>query len=102
MNCQHTRRDFLKTASAAAAAAAALCSAGAAPAVRAGPAATTLPAAPEPIQRVGGSLLKISLNAYSFRKILNDRNRQSGPGTSLMELVAFCARNNFDGLDPTG
>jgi sugar phosphate isomerase/epimerase len=59
-------------------------------------------AAQEPIQRVGGPALKVSLNAYSFSKLLNDRNKKRGPGTSLMELLDFCAKNNFDGIDPTG
>jgi sugar phosphate isomerase/epimerase len=56
----------------------------------------------EPIPRVGGASLKISLNAYSFSKLLNDRIRKRGPGTSLMELLDFCAKYNFDGIDPTG
>src|SRR5215218_9456107 len=86
---KHSRRDFLKTASILGA-----CAAGLMPA---------LPAlAQEPIKRVGGPALKISLNAYSFSKLLNDRNKQRGPGTSLMELLEFCAKHEFDGIDPTG
>src|SRR5207249_7308566 len=69
-------------------------------------AATGVPAgnllAQNPIERVGGSSLKISLNAYSFSKLLNDFNKKRGPGISLMALLDFCAKNNFDGLDPTG
>src|SRR4051812_21545919 len=102
MNFQHTRRDFLKTA---ASTAVALCAAGAVgtpPATMPATGSTTGPLASEPIQRVGGSSLKISLNAYSFSKLLNDRNKHRGPGTSLMELLDFCAKNNFDGFDPTG
>src|SRR5947209_15960561 len=89
MELRTNRRTFLKAASALAA-----CAAGALPAFPA--------AAQEPIKRVGGSSLKISLNAYSFSKLLNDQIKHRGPGTSLMELLEFCAKNNFDGLDPTG
>jgi sugar phosphate isomerase/epimerase len=59
-------------------------------------------AAQEPIQRPGGASLKVSLNAYSFAKLLNDYNKKRGPGVSLMALLDFCAKNNFDGIDPTG
>src|SRR3954469_12846915 len=84
-----SRRGFLKTASALA-----LCAAGGLP---------QLPAfAQEPIKRIGGPQLKISLNAYSFSKLLNDQIKHRGPGTSLMDLLDFCAKHNFDGLDPTG
>src|SRR6266550_4332371 len=91
MNHQPTRRGMLRAASALA-----CCAAAGFP---------TLPStalAQEPIQRVGGPSLKISLNAYSFSKLLNDQIKKRGPGTSLMDLLDFCAKNNFDGLDPTG
>lgn len=55
-----------------------------------------------PIKRVGGPKLKISLNAYSFSKALNDYNKGRGPGMTLFDLLEFCARNNFDAVDPTG
>jgi len=55
-----------------------------------------------PIKRVGGAKLKISLNAYSFSKALNDYVKGRGPGMSLFELLEFCAENNFDAVDPTG
>jgi hypothetical protein len=55
-----------------------------------------------PIQRVGGPRLKLSLNAYSFGKLLNDHALGRGKGMSLFELAEFCARHDFDGLDPTG
>src|SRR5438067_25060 len=89
MNQSSTRRGFLKAASAAA-----FFAAGGLPAfpVR----------AQEPIPRVGGPALKVSLNAYSFSKLLNDQIKKRGPGISLMDLLDFCAKNNFDGLDPTG
>ena len=46
--------------------------------------------------------LKVSLNAYSFNKLLNDNIRGRGEGVTLMQLVDFCAKNKFDGIDPTG
>lgn len=55
-----------------------------------------------PIKRVGGSKLKISLNAYSFSKALNDYNKGRGPGMTLFDLLEFCAKNNFEAVDPTG
>src|SRR4051812_7319091 len=90
MNHEHSRRNFLKRASLLPLyAAAAGCSA--------------LPAlASEPIKRVGGCSLKVSLNAYSFAKLLNDQLQSRGPGISLFDLLEFCAKQNFDGLDATG
>src|SRR3954452_21086512 len=86
---KQTRRDFFKTASVLA-----LCATGTLP---------QIPAfAQQPIQRVGGPALKISLNAYSFSKLLNDQIKKRGPGVSLMDLLEFCAKNGFDGIDPTG
>ena len=58
--------------------------------------------AAEPIQRVGGPKLKISLNAYSFSKPLNDHIKGRGKGMTLMDLLDFCAEHNFDAVDPTG
>jgi len=46
--------------------------------------------------------LKISLNAYSFNKLLNDAIRGRGEGTTLMKLLDFCAENKFEGFDATG
>ena len=54
------------------------------------------------IKRVGGPKLKTSLNAYSFTKALTDQLTGRGPGTSLFDLLEFCAELNFDALDPTG
>jgi sugar phosphate isomerase/epimerase len=87
---QHTRRDFLKSASLLP-----LCAAG----IGLG---TVSAMAFEPIKRVGGSALKVSLNAYSFSKLLNDQNKQRSAGISLFDLLDFCAKYNFDGCDPTG
>ncbi len=62
-----------------------------------------LPAfASSPIERVGGSKLKISLNAYSFSKALNDHILGRKKGLSLLGLLDFCAEHNFDAIDPTG
>ena len=47
-------------------------------------------------------MLKVSLNAYSFSKMLNDKVKRSKSGIDLFELVDFCAKYNFDGLDATG
>lgn len=55
-----------------------------------------------PVKRVGGSKLKISLNAYSFSRLLNDRLRGRGQGITLFELLEFCAKYDFDAIDPTG
>jgi sugar phosphate isomerase/epimerase len=55
----------------------------------------------QPPKRVGGPNLKISLNAYSFAKLLNDQLQERGPGISLNDLAEFCAKHNFDAIDPT-
>lgn len=56
----------------------------------------------EAIKRGGGPRFKIALNAYSFSKLLNDHVKGRGAGISLFDLVDFCAKYNFDGLDATG
>jgi sugar phosphate isomerase/epimerase len=55
-----------------------------------------------PIPRVGGARLKVSLNAYSFNKALNDHLQGRGQGVTLFDLLDYCAEQNFDGIDPTG
>jgi sugar phosphate isomerase/epimerase len=55
-----------------------------------------------PIKRVGGPLLKVSLNAYSFSKLLNSKVKRNGAGVDLFDLLDFCAKYNIDGLDATG
>jgi sugar phosphate isomerase/epimerase len=55
-----------------------------------------------PIKRVGGPKLKLSLNAYSFSKALNDPIKGRGPGMSLFDLLEFCAEHDFEAVDPTG
>jgi sugar phosphate isomerase/epimerase len=47
-------------------------------------------------------ILKISLNAYSFNKLLNDAIRGRGEGTTLMKLLDFAAEHKFEGFDATG
>ena len=90
MTNHHTRRNLLRTASALALSAATVL-------------AEDSGAAQTGIERVGGPALKVSLNAYSFSKLLNDFNKhREGGGISLMQLLDFCAKNNFDGIDPTG
>lgn len=90
MNHEHSRRSFLKRASLLPLCAATGCMA-------------TLPAlAAEPIKRVGGPAFKISLNAYSFARLLNDQLQSRGPGISLFDLADFCAKENIDGFDATG
>ena len=59
-------------------------------------------AAVGPIARVGGARLKVSLNAYSFGKLLNNFALGRGAGMSLFALAEFCAKHDFDGFDPTG
>jgi len=93
---QQSRRGFIKAASVLAVAAAA----GTAGVAR-GAAATqeSNDAAAAPGE---GPPYKVSLNAYSFSKLLNDFNKQRGGGISLMALLEWCAKNGFDGIDPTG
>src|SRR5215212_8027642 len=82
-----SRRTFLKTA--------------ALLPLAAGTGATSALAAVEPPKRIGSPNLKISLNAYSFAKLLNDQLQGRGEGISLIELAEFCAKHNFDAIDPT-
>jgi sugar phosphate isomerase/epimerase len=86
------RRDFLKSATLLPLAAA----------TGLGFSATSLFAEVEPIKRIGGPSLKVSCNAYSFGKLLNNQLKGRGQGISLFELAEFCAKQNFDGIDPTG
>ncbi len=53
-------------------------------------------------QPAKASMLRTSLNAYSFSKLLNDFNKGLTPSISLLELVDFCVKYEFEGLDPTG
>ena len=51
--------------------------------------------------KASSTTLRVSLNAYSFNKLLNDAIRRRGPGVTLLDLVDFCSKNKFDGFDPT-
>jgi len=55
-----------------------------------------------PIKRKGGPKLKLSLNAYSFSKALNDHLKGRGKGMTLFDLLGYCAEQDFDAIDPTG
>src|SRR5579862_8708718 len=90
VNPLSSRRDFLSRA--------ALVPLGAA--LGAGLGSTALAATP--IKRHGASKLKTGLNAYSFNRALNDQLRGRGKGVSLLDLLDYCAEQNFDALDPTG
>ena len=91
MNTTVNRREFLGRAAVVPAAAAAI-----------GLGAATLAAAQTPIRRVAGAKLKLSLNAYSFSKALNDQIKGRGKGMSLFDLLDYCAQQDFDAIDPTG
>ena len=92
MNITTNRRSFLKTAACMSASAVA----------GSGLNGPRLSAAMQPIQRVGGPRIKVSLNAYSFSKLLNDSAKGRESEMDLMRLIDFCARYDFDGLDATG
>jgi sugar phosphate isomerase/epimerase len=48
------------------------------------------------VERRGGTLVKIALNAYSFNRPLSD-------GTmTLDDVIDYCARQGIAGVDPTG
>jgi len=89
MNPEFSRRDFFKSAALLPLAAAAGSAFG----------GTTAFAAVEPIKRVGGPMLKVSCNAYSFAKLLGTGG--TGP-LKLVELAEVCAKMGFDAFDPTG
>jgi sugar phosphate isomerase/epimerase len=47
-------------------------------------------------------VLKTSLNAYSFNKMLNDRIKGRGEGITLVQVCDFAAKCKFDAIDATG
>ncbi len=96
MNDRFSRRDFFKSAAIATASATVVAGG------IGGQLGIRTASGQEPIPRVGGTSLKISLNAYSFTKLLNDFVKHRGPGMDLFGLLDVCAKNNFDGVDPTG
>jgi len=54
----------------------------------------------EPIERVGGSHLRISLNAFSFNPLL--RSDDPEKHIDLFEVCNFCAEHGIDAVDATG
>ncbi len=89
MNARYNRRDFIKHASLVPWCAAAACSL----------AEFSAPAA-ETAKKT--EALKVSLNAYSFNKMLNDNIKERGPGITLLAVLDFAAKNKFEGFDATG
>ena len=70
-------------------------------------AAATLPPRPAaadvaPIERVGGSHLRIALNAYSFLEPLTANAKDPAQGLDLFGVCDFCARLDLDAVDLTG
>jgi sugar phosphate isomerase/epimerase len=63
---------------------------------------TSASGAPQPVRRAGGPRLKLSLNAFSFNQLLQNHLQGKSPGLSLLELLDFCAEQEFDAIDPTG
>jgi sugar phosphate isomerase/epimerase len=92
MKDEHSRRNFLKRASLLP-----LCAATAMTGLAGAASAAVLP-----IKRAGGPALKVSCNAYSFGRLLNNQLQGRGAGISLFDLADFCAKQNFDGFDATG
>ncbi len=56
----------------------------------------------KPVQRSGSMMLKVSVNAFSFSRLLNAKIKHHKEGIDLFDLVDFCAKHNIDGFDPTG
>ena len=54
------------------------------------------------IPREGGARLKVSLNAFSFEPQLKDHLAGKPGGRSLLDVLDFAARLDFDAVDPTG
>lgn len=58
--------------------------------------------AQNPFHTKGKSHIKTSLNAYSFNTMLQQSKKDPLLGLSLMDLLEFCAQQNFDAIDITG
>lgn len=56
----------------------------------------------KPVPRSGSTMLKVSLNAFSFSRMLNSKVKRGKDGLDLFGLVDFCAKYNIDGMDATG
>ena len=91
MNENPSRRDFIKNASAWPLG------------VAAGIGLHTDPGSEQrPLQSSGGPRLKLSLNVYSFNGALLPPAAGGKPATTLFDVLDVCARENLDGIDPTG
>lgn len=62
----------------------------------------TAAAGQNPARQKKSAVLKTSLNAYSFNRLLNDAIRGRGEGVTLMQLIEFAAKAGFEGFDATG
>jgi sugar phosphate isomerase/epimerase len=89
MHSRSSRRNFIKGAS--------LLPLG----IAAGATGTSALAA-EPSARASGHPLKISLNAYCFSKSLTAPEAGGKPEMTYFDVLEFCAKHNFDAIDPTG
>jgi sugar phosphate isomerase/epimerase len=63
---------------------------------------TTLAAGLAAAQKPKKQEYKVSLNAYSFNKMLNDSIKGRAEGITLIKVIEFAAKNKFEGVDPTG
>jgi len=95
MNDQVNRRQFLKGASILP-----LC--GMAVSLRSALLMAEEPGRPATRPATAAAAPKVSLNAYSFNKLLNDHLRNRGPGVTLLQVLDFAARCKFDAFDATG
>lgn len=103
MNYDLNRRQFLKSsAGLTAVAALSLSVPGLRGATTSSPATATAAKGPDRFNRIGGPKLKTSLNAYSFSDALLKGKDGSAPKMTLFDLLEFCAKQNFDAIDPTG
>ena len=102
MNNHLSRRHFIRTTAGLAAIAATGFSlprlSAADPVAKAGGA----PAGKDVFHRVGGPKLKTSLNAFSFNDALLAGKDGSPPKMTLFDVMDFCAKHDFDAIDPTG
>lgn len=60
----------------------------------------TTASASQPIARVGGSHLRVSLNAFSFNPLL--RSKDPKKKIDLFQVCDFCAQHDIDAVDLTG
>lgn len=62
---------------------------------------TTLPASHR-LRAAVPAKIKLSLNAFSFDAALRQGLREPGTGTTLLQLLDFCAERDLEAIDPTG